>query len=467
MIEDTKGNLLTADAEALVNTVNCIGHMGKGIALQFKQAHPDDFKAYARACGAGEVKPGRMFIHETGLLMNPKYIINFPTKRHWRGPSRIEDIEAGLEALATDVERLGIRSVAVPPLGCGNGGLDWGVVRPMIVRAFERLPGVRVLLYAPLGAPEAVDMPVRTERPRMTVARALFVKLMQEYLKLDYRLTLLEIQKLAYFLQEAGEPLRLKYEAGHYGPYAANLNKVLERIEGHFTRGYGDSRKPDVEIELLPGSVEEADTFLIDKKESTGRLARVAELIEGLETPYGMELLSSVHWVLAHEAPPASDIDTAVERVHGWNDRKRELLKPEHVRTAWRRLKDRGWVAWETVSCPQKGLDEHLQSEPLASSDAVIEVSEDAEAYMAVQQLDGEFLQAKAIAEDVFSGASEMRLELQVDPGDQDAGSALVLGVVTAAFSTDFRTARKRFFRMLRSSGCARLCLSLAVVREQ
>jgi O-acetyl-ADP-ribose deacetylase (regulator of RNase III) len=344
MIEDTKGNLLTADTEALVNTVNCVGHMGKGIALQFKQAYPDDFKAYASACGAGEVKPGRMFIFETGLLMNPKYIINFPTKRHWRGPSRIEDIEAGLDALASDVERLGIRSIAVPPLGCGNGGLDWDVVRPMIVRAFERLPDVRVLLYAPLGAPEAADMPVRTERPGMTVARALFVKLMQEYLRPAYRLTLLEIQKLAYFLQEAGEPLRLRYEAGLYGPYAHNLNMVLQRIEGHFTRGYGDSQKPDVEAGLLPGAVEEADAFLSDKKESTDRLARVAELIEGFETPYGMELLSSVHWVLVHGTARASDADTAVERVHAWNDRKRALLKPEHVRTAWRRLKDRGWV---------------------------------------------------------------------------------------------------------------------------
>jgi O-acetyl-ADP-ribose deacetylase (regulator of RNase III) len=344
MIEDVKGNLLTADAEALVNTVNCVGHMGKGIALQFKQAYPDDFKAYASACRADEVKPGHMFIFETGLLLNPKYIVNFPTKRHWHGPSRIEDIEAGLDALARDVERLGIKSIAVPPLGCGNGGLAWDVIRPMIVRTFEQLPDVRVLLYAPVGAPGAAEMPVSTERPQMTVARALFVKLMQEYLKPAYRLTLLEIQKLAYFLQEAGEPLRLRYEAGLYGPYAHNLNMVLERIEGHFTRGYGDSQKPDVEIELLPGSVEEADAFLTDKKESTDRLARVAELIEGFETPYGMELLSSVHWVLVHGGAPASDVDTAIERVHGWNDRKKALLKPEHVRTAWRRLADRGWI---------------------------------------------------------------------------------------------------------------------------
>jgi len=344
MIEETKGNLLKADAEALVNTVNCVGHMGKGIALQFKQAYPDDFKAYAKACRSGEVVPGRMFIHETGLLMNPKYIMNFPTKRHWRGPSRLKDIETGLEALARDIERLGIKSVAVPPLGCGNGGLDWGVVRPMIVRAFERLPDVRVMVFAPLGAPAARSMPVRTERPAMTVARALFVKLMEHYLIPAYQLTLLEIQKLAYFLQEAGEPLRLEYEAGHYGPYAANLNKVLERIEGHYTSGYGDSQKPDVEIELVPGAVAEADGVLCNEKESTERLSRVATLIDGFESPYGMELLSSVHWVSTHQAPPVTDAESALERVHAWNPRKKKVLKTRHVKVAWRRLKDNGWI---------------------------------------------------------------------------------------------------------------------------
>ncbi len=345
MIEDTRGNLLTADAEALVNTVNCVGHMGKGIALQFKQAYPDDFKAYAKACRAGEVEPGRMFIHATGLLINPKYIINFPTKRHWRGPSRIDDIETGLVALARDIERLGIKSVAIPPLGCGNGGLGWDVVRPMIVRALEHLADVQVLLYGPRGAPAAKNMPVRTAPPKMTVARALFVKLMEQYLVPAYRLTSLEIQKLAYFLQEDGEALQLNYEAGPYGPYAHNLNMVLQRIEGHFTRGYGDSPKPDVEIELMPGAVEAAETFLGENKVSTDRLARVADLIDGFESPYGMELLSSVHWVVAHGDTPADDVEAAIARVHAWNPRKKKVLKSHHMKVAWQRLKEHGWLS--------------------------------------------------------------------------------------------------------------------------
>ncbi len=345
MIEEATGNLLRADAEALVNTVNCVGFMGKGIALQFKQGFPDNFDAYARACKRKEVQPGQMFLFETGYLTNPKYIFNFPTKRHWRGKSRMDDIESGLAALVLDIERLGIRSVAVPPLGCGNGGLDWADVRPRIEAAFRALPDVKVLLYAPHGAPQATTMVVNTKRPQMTPARALFVKLMQQYRQLAYRLTLLEIQKLAYFLQEAGEPLRLRYEAGHYGPYATNLNKVLERIEGHFTRGYGDSQKPDVEIDLLEGAAEEADLFLEGRIASVERLEKVGNLIEGFETPYGMELLASVHWVVARNDPPAASVDAAIDQVHAWDARKRRMLRQEHIRVAWARLAQAGWLA--------------------------------------------------------------------------------------------------------------------------
>ena len=151
MIELAQGNLLEADAEALVNTVNCVGFMGKGIALQFKQAWPENFRAYERACHTHEVQPGKMFVVPTGRMMNPKYIVNFPTKRHWRGASRIEDIRAGLKALVQEVKRLGIQSIAVPPLGCGNGWLNWWEVRPMIEQALQAVPDVRVLLFEPRG----------------------------------------------------------------------------------------------------------------------------------------------------------------------------------------------------------------------------------------------------------------------------------------------------------------------------
>lgn len=348
MIEIERGNLLEADVDALVNTVNCKGYMGKGIALQFKQAFPANFKAYEKACKAGEVVPGRMFIFDNGGLFSPRFIINFPTKNHWRGKSRLEDIEAGLKALAEDVRRLGIRSIAVPPLGCGFGGLDWRVVQPMIEDAFKALPDVRAIVFEPTGTPDAKTMPVRTERPSMTPARALFIKLMEAYSALDYSRTLLEVQKLAYFLQAIGEPLRLKYQPGHYGPYAANLNKVLEVMEGHFIRGYGDNQQPSNEIELLPGAIEEATDFLKDRVDSLNRLKAVADLIEGFETPYGMELLATVHWLAHHGSPndrePASSPEIAVKQAHAWNPRKKQVIRPEHVHIAWRQLVDRGWI---------------------------------------------------------------------------------------------------------------------------
>lgn len=340
MITITKGNLIEGDAEALVNTVNCVGYMGKGIALQFKKAFPENFKAYEKACRGKEVQPGKMFVFDTSSLVNPRYLINFPTKRHWRGKSRPKEIEAGLRALIQEIRERNIRSIAVPPLGCGLGGLEWNIVRPMIERAFSELPDIQVLLYEPVGAPEPKKMPVRTPRPKMTVARALLVKLMQRYSELDYRLTLLEIQKLAYFLQETGEPLRLKFEAGHYGPYAHNLNKVLEILEGHFIRGYGDSQAPDVEIELLPGAVKAAESFLAKHQDSQKRLKKVANLIEGFETPYGMELLATVHWVTFHSEQPPRNADEAVQAVQRWSERKQRMFRPGHIRVAWKRLVD-------------------------------------------------------------------------------------------------------------------------------
>ena len=149
MIRYVQGDLLAADVDGLVNAVNCVGVMGKGLALQFKKAYPDNFKQYALACKAGEVKPGTMFIVSTNRTDNPKFIINFPTKRHWKDSSKIDDIKSGLVALVSDTKKLKITSLAVPPLGCGLGGLNWSDVKPLIEEAFSPLPEVDVLLFEP------------------------------------------------------------------------------------------------------------------------------------------------------------------------------------------------------------------------------------------------------------------------------------------------------------------------------
>jgi O-acetyl-ADP-ribose deacetylase (regulator of RNase III) len=172
MIEFRTGDLLEADTEALVNTVNCVGIMGRGVALQFKHAFPENFKAYKAACAREEVRPGRMFVFETGLLANPKYIINFPTKRHWRGKSRMEDIAAGLKALVAAVRERGIRSIALPPLGSGLGGLKWDDVRPRIEAAFRDVDNLHVMVFEPHAGPEPA-LPKRAARvPTMTAGRA-------------------------------------------------------------------------------------------------------------------------------------------------------------------------------------------------------------------------------------------------------------------------------------------------------
>jgi len=349
MIELKQGNLLECDAEAIVNTVNTVGVMGKGVALQFRRAFPEMFRAYKQACDAGEVQPGRMHVYENRSLLNPRYIINFPTKRHWREPSRAEDIQAGLEALAQEVRQRGIRSVALPPLGCGLGGLSWENVLPLIQNAFAALPDVQTIVFPPRGAPAAAEMIDCTERPGMTASRAKILLLLRRYCVLGYELTLLEAQKLLYFLQEAGEPLQLRFQRDAYGPYADNLRHVMHRFEGHFTQGFADGvNKPDTVIRLLPGAVEEAEQFLAggagNGAGTEARFQRVAELIEGFESPYGMELLATVHWLGTHEGRPVKDAEAAVAGVHAWSDRKRRMMRADHVRVAWERLLEKGWV---------------------------------------------------------------------------------------------------------------------------
>ncbi len=348
MIELTQGNLLAAPAEALVNTVNTEGVMGKGIALQFRQAYPEMFRAYEKACERGEVRLGEVQVFDLGgLAGGPRWIINFPTKGHWRARSRLSDVENGLRDLVAKVRQLGIRSIAVPPLGCGNGGLDWSKVAPLIQTAFAAVPEVRVLLFAPVGAPAAEAMPNRTEAPKMTLGRAALVALMDRYLKglLDPFVSLLEVHKLMYFLKAAGEPIeKLAFQANRYGPYAPNIRHSLIKMENHLTRGYGEGRDdPTIQLELLPGAVDQAEEFLRDQFETKERMAQVARLIEGYEDPYGMELLSSVHWVMQHDAAAREDVEAAIGAVQAWNDRKKRVLKPEHLRKAWTRLKEQRW----------------------------------------------------------------------------------------------------------------------------
>lgn len=343
MIEYRTGNVLDQEAEALVNTVNCVGVMGRGIALQFKKAFPENCDAYRAACGRNQVQPGRVFVFERSQLTNPKYIINFPTKRHWRSRSRIEDIESGLASLVREIGSRRIRSVAVPPLGSGLGGLDWAnQVRPRIDSALGDLDDVQIVVFEPSGVPESV---VRTETaPDMTAGRAALVVLVRHYLQglLDPFVSLLEVHKLLYFMQEAGQPLRLRFSKAPYGPYAENLRHVLHAVEGYFLEGYragGD--EPDKRLELVPGAVEEARKALQDDERTMDRFKRVAELVEGFESPFGLELLSTVHWVATREG--ARNPESIVAGTYSWSERKKRFT-PRQIHLAYRLLSEKGWI---------------------------------------------------------------------------------------------------------------------------
>jgi O-acetyl-ADP-ribose deacetylase (regulator of RNase III) len=355
MIEYRTGDILQAGAEALVNTVNCVGIMGRGVALQFKKEYPENFKIYKTACARNEIKPGRMFVFETGQLTNPKYIINFPTKRHWRGKSRIEDIESGLQALVEEIQVRRIRSIALPPLGSGLGGLDWREVRPRIEAALGKLEDVRVIIYEPHKTPEPMHVGSR-DVPRMTAGRAALVVLMHRYLAglMDPFVTLLELHKLMYFMQAAGEPLNLRYAKGLYGPYAENLRHVLHAVEGHLVSGYADGGDtPDKQLELVPGAFDDAEAFLREHASTRARFDRVADLVEGFETPFGLELLSTVHWVASHEG--AEDDESIVARTYSWSDRKKQF-SARQIELALDVLTKKGWLGSGravTASTPQ------------------------------------------------------------------------------------------------------------------
>ena len=310
MIRYTQGNLLTAEVEALVNTVNTVGVMGKGIALMFKEAFPANFAAYETACKAGEVAVGRMFVKERQELIGPRWIINFPTKKHWRHPSKLEWIEDGLVDLKQLVEDHGIRSIALPPLGSGNGGLEWPIVRARIEAVLADLEGVEVVVYEPTATYQNVAKRAGVEK--LTPARAVVAELVRRYTVLGFECTLLEIQKLAYFAERGIErcrlenPLDLRFEANRFGPFASRLSHLLNALDGsylHSDKRIADAGPLDV-IDFVGAKKDHVAAYLgSEAKAYQPALEATSALIDGFETPLGMELLATIDWLIVHGAP--------------------------------------------------------------------------------------------------------------------------------------------------------------------
>lgn len=309
MIKFLQGNLFDAPVEALVNTINTVGVMGKGIALMFKEAFPDNFRAYSEAVKRKEIRIGKVFATENRAFDRPKWLINFPTKKHWRQPSRVEWIVEGLKDLRRVVEEKQIHSIALPPLGCGNGGLDWSDVRPEIERAFEDLSEVDVWAFEP--TPKYQNVAKRAGVMKLTPARALVAEMIRRYWVLGIECTYLEVQKLCWFLERTihelgvGDPLDLRFVADKYGPYSDRLRHLLNGLDGSYL--HCDKRLSDAGPSDTIWFDEERRRFvdLFLKQEDSRPLRvildRTAELIDGFESPLGMELLSTVDWLFERE----------------------------------------------------------------------------------------------------------------------------------------------------------------------
>ena len=316
MITFTKGNLLESNAEALVNTVNTVGVMGKGVALMFKEAFPENFKAYEAACKRREVEVGRVLLTERQQLMGPKWIINFPTKKHWRHPSKIEWIEEGLKDLKRIIVEKKIRSIALPPLGSGNGGLNWVDVRSKIQTTLGSLPDVDVIVYEPTEKYQNVAKREGVET--LTPARALVAELVRRYWILGIECTLLEIQKLAYFLERSindlnlDNPLNLQFQADKYGPYALRLTHLLNALDGsylHCDKRLADAGPLDV-IWFEDSKKDKVAAYFTSPEAKIYRSALEAatKLIDGFQSPFGMELLATVDWLIHREGVERSPI---------------------------------------------------------------------------------------------------------------------------------------------------------------
>lgn len=350
MISYTKGNLLEAQVEALVNTVNTVGVMGKGIALMFKERFPKNMEEYARACKSNQVATGKMFVTETDELIGPRWIVNFPTKQHWRSNSRIEWIQEGLEDLRRFIIENEVKSIAIPPLGAGNGGLEWKLVKPLVESELSDLRNVDIVVFEPTAKYQNVAK--KRGLKELTPARALIVELIRRYWVLGIECSLLEIQKLAWFMvrvtdrRDLDNVLKLKFDAGNYGPYANNLMKLLDRLDGSYLKS--EKRIPDCgPLDVIWFNDELKDRvelyFKSDASDWKPALEEAARIIEGFESPFGMELLSTVDWLITRQncAPTLEGIKAGLREWPAgeyWAVRKERLFKDSNLEVALRQL---------------------------------------------------------------------------------------------------------------------------------
>lgn len=364
------GDLLVADAEALVNTVNCVGVMGKGIALQFKNRFPTNFKAYYEACERNAVTPGHMFVTERPN--KPRYIINFPTKRHWRAKSRLDDVQSGLVALAEEIRSRNVRSIAIPALGCGNGGLEWRIVRPLIERELGELAAdVHIMIFQPDDLPSAQAMAELNAPSELTFGRAALLLLMHRYLAKQLRdVTLPEsvVHAMVYLLTAAGEPLPVDYSKSNSFPYTDDLCRVLLKMEERWIHG-SQTENGGRLLMLRPGAADDAERFVEIRQYSRKRITKVVDLMDGFESPTGVRLLALTHRA-AHGQPRPHD-----EVIH---QLRMSEFYPKQIEQAYLTLDGMGWLPDEKpVDEDGRQSDEGGPRHPIAGEMSDVQSTDD------------------------------------------------------------------------------------------
>jgi len=341
MIKIITGNLLDAKVEALVNTVNTVGVMGKGIALQFKESFPNNYKVYKDACKSGSVQIGKLLaVKDHNAILGEKLIINFPTKKHWKQPSQYEYIESGLVTLADFIQQNKITSIALPPLGCGNGGLQWSLVKPMIEKHLSCLDA-SISVYEPNAAVKALlQKQDSSGKGNLTAARAMLLYSLFYYEALGEYSSLFSANKMAYFLQRFGENLKLRFDAHLYGPYAVGVGHVLYSLNGKYLNGLEQNEAKAFEpLKLNYEKFNEVKEYVSNKltTDQKTRLKKLIKFVSGFESELSLEVLSSVAFLL--DRKPDSTLKEITQGIYSWNERKRNLFKDKYIEIAYNHLK--------------------------------------------------------------------------------------------------------------------------------
>ncbi|MDP3913428.1 MAG: macro domain-containing protein [Bacteroidota bacterium] len=335
MIHYQTGNLLDSEAEALVNTVNTVGVMGKGIALQFKNMFPNNFKLYANACKEKEVKIGKLLvIEEETLLKGKKIIVNFPTKTNWRLPSEYSYIEAGMPQLVRIINEKNIQSIAIPALGSGNGGLDWHKVKVIMEKYLSDL-ACEIYIYEPNVAIQEV---MRKERVKLTPARAMLLSVLYDLVRNGEFVSEFAAEKIAYFLQRfgAGESFKLDYQPKFYGPYSGKVKHVLYYLNGSYIMGYSSKdKKPFDELGLIPDGEIEVNEYLQQPENAAHKeiIKKTKKFLSGFYSQFGLELLSTIDFIIQEKK--VSTIEAITKELENWSDRKKTLFtNPNFIQIA-------------------------------------------------------------------------------------------------------------------------------------